>query len=87
MTHQSDVLTIRRFVFEWLGFYSSKNFAPPNYATVSYDHLQEDVYLALKKLLGKSIMASTLLNQVTTKTTHCAYAAYTGTPNDDEDED
>jgi hypothetical protein len=29
---------------------------------------------------GKSIMVSNLFNQVTTETTHCAYAAYTGAP-------
>jgi hypothetical protein len=31
-------------------------------------------------LLGKCIMVSNLFNQVTTETTHCAYADYTGTP-------
>jgi hypothetical protein len=31
-------------------------------------------------LLGKSFMVSNLFNQVTTETTHCTYAASTGTP-------
>jgi hypothetical protein len=56
---------IRSFVFDWLGF--------------------DSVVLRLcteerNAPLGKSIMVSNLFNQVTTETTHCAYAAYTGAP-------
>ena len=32
------------------------------YTTPSYHHLQQDVYLALKRILGKSIMVSNLFN-------------------------
>ena len=42
------------------------------YTTPSYHHLQQDVYLALKRILGKSIMVSNLFNQVTTETSSCA---------------
>ena len=42
------------------------------YTTPSYHHLQQDVYLALKRLLGKSIIVSNLFNQVTTETSSCA---------------
>jgi hypothetical protein len=44
------------------------------YTTPSYHHLQQDVYLALKRILGKSIMVSNLFNQVTTETSNCASA-------------
>jgi hypothetical protein len=42
------------------------------YTTSSFHLLQQDIYLALKKLLGKSIMLSNLFNQVTTETSNCA---------------
>jgi hypothetical protein len=35
--------------------------------------IQQDIYLALKKLLGNCIMLSNLFNQVTTETSNCAY--------------
>ena len=65
MNHPSDVLTIQRFVFDWLGFYS---------------FVLRLCTEERNALLGKSIMVSNLFNQVTTETTHCAYAAYTGSP-------
>ena len=42
------------------------------YTTSSFHLLQQDIYLALKKLLGKSIMLSNLFNQVTTEISNCA---------------
>jgi hypothetical protein len=42
------------------------------YTTSSFHLLQQDIYLALKKLLSKSIMLSNLFNQVTTETSDCA---------------
>ena len=64
MNHPSDILTIRRmvrsFVFDWLGFLL--------FCTAL-------VHGKRNALLGKSIKVSNLINQVTTETTHCAYAA------------
>jgi hypothetical protein len=60
MNHPSDVLTIRRFVFDWLEFLLL--------CTVL-------VHRKRNALLGKSIKVNNLFNQVTTQTTHCAYAA------------
>jgi len=42
------------------------------YTTSSFHLLQQDIYLALKKLLSKSIMLSNFFNQVTTETSDCA---------------
>jgi hypothetical protein len=42
------------------------------YTTSSFHLLQQDIYLALKKLLSKNIMLSNLFNQVTTETSDCA---------------
>jgi len=42
------------------------------YTTSSFHLLQQDIYLALRKLLGRSIMLSNLFNQVTTETSDCA---------------
>jgi hypothetical protein len=60
MNHPRAILTIRRFVFDWLGF-------PLLCAAL--------VHGKRNALLGKSIKVSNLINQVTTETTHCAYAA------------
>ena len=68
MNHPSDILTIRRmvrsFVFDWLGVLL---------LCAALVHGKRNA------LLGKSIKVSnrivTLINQVTTETTHCAYAA------------
>ena len=64
MNHPSDILTIRRmvrsFVFDWLGFLL---------LCAALVHGKRNA------LLGKSINVSNLINQVTTETTHCAYAA------------
>jgi hypothetical protein len=42
------------------------------YTTPSSHRLQQDVYLAFKKLLGKSIMVRNLFNKVITETSSCA---------------
>jgi hypothetical protein len=60
MNHPSDVLTIQRFVFDWLGFLLL---------------CAALVHGIRNALLGKFIKVSNLFNQVTTETTHCAYAA------------
>ena len=60
MNHPSDVLTIRRFVSDCLGFLL---------LCAALVHGKRNA------LLGKSIKVSNLFNQVTTETTHCAYAA------------
>jgi hypothetical protein len=44
------------------------------YTTPSLHQLHHDIYMALKRLLGKSIMVSNLFNQVTTETSSCASA-------------
>jgi hypothetical protein len=42
------------------------------YTAPSLHQLHHDIYMALKRLLGKSIMVSNLFNQVTTETSSCA---------------
>ncbi len=75
MNHPSDVLTFRRFVPTGLDFYSFVL----RLCTENEMHFWASP--------PKSIMFSNLFNQVTTETTHCAYAAYTVPPFDDDDED
>jgi hypothetical protein len=65
MNHPRAILTIRRFVFDWLGFLL---------LCAALVHGKRNA------LLGKSIKVSNLINQVTTETTHCAYAASIGAP-------
>ena len=95
VTKASDILALRKFLFDWLGHYSfglrlgpqeRKMLTPAmlatleaneeefrtTYTTSSFHHLQQDIYLALKKLLGQCIMLSNLFNQVTTETSTCA---------------
>jgi hypothetical protein len=95
VTKASDILALRKFLFDWLGYYSfglrlgpqeRKMLTPAMlatleaneeefrtaYTTSSFHHLQQDIYLALKKLLGQCIMLSNLFNQVTTETSTCA---------------
>ncbi len=60
MNHLSDVLTIRHFVFDWLRFLL---------LCAAIVHGKRNA------LLSKSIKVSNLFNQVTTETTHRAYAA------------
>jgi hypothetical protein len=90
-----DILPLRKFILDWLGFYSfvlrlgkeERQMLTPKalashennqqefrttYTTPSYHHLQQDDYLALERLLCKSIMVSNLFNQVTTVTSSCA---------------
>ena len=45
-----------------------------NYTVNSLHLLHYDIYMALKRLLGKSLMVSHLFNQVTTETSSCASA-------------
>ena len=45
-----------------------------NYTANSLHLLHYDIYMALKRLLGKSLMVSHLFNQVTTETSSCASA-------------
>ena len=81
VTKASDILALRKFLFDWLGYYSfglrlgpqeRKMLTPAMlatleaneeefrtaYTTSSFHLLQQDIYLALKKLLSKSIMLS-----------------------------
>ena len=47
-----------------------------NYTAGSLHQLNHDIYIALKRLLGKSLMVSHLFHQVTTETSNCASARY-----------
>ena len=47
-----------------------------NYTASSLHLLHHDIYMALKRLLGKSLMVSHLFHQVTTETSNCASARY-----------
>jgi hypothetical protein len=92
VTKASDILALRKFLFDWLGYYSfglrlgpqeRKMLTSMMLATLEANEeefrttyttssLQQDIYLVLKKLNGKSIMLSNLFNQVTTETSNCA---------------
>ena len=63
-----DVLSVRNSVLQWLGVFCD------NYTASSLHLLHHDIYMVLKKLLGKSLMVSHLFNQVTTETSRCASA-------------
>jgi hypothetical protein len=96
-TEPKDVVPVRQFALEWLGYYSfvlrlskeeRKMLTPKEitnherrhqefrdtYTTPSLHQLHHDIYMSLKRLLGKSIMVSNLFNQVTTETSSCASA-------------
>jgi hypothetical protein len=45
-----------------------------NYTAGSLHQLHHDIYMALKRLLGKSLMVSHLFHKVTTETSNCAAA-------------
>jgi hypothetical protein len=67
MNQPGDVLIIRRFVFDWLGFYSFVlRLCTEEKCTFGQVHHGE-----------QSLQPS---HHSTTETTHCAYAAYTGAP-------
>ena len=65
MNHPSDVLTCRRFVSDWLGLFTPLCCACARKTICTFGQVNH----------GKQS-----LQPVTTETTHCAYAAYTGAP-------